>query len=97
MGNKAHIERMLDITPERLVACGFYGNVKSNWEKKYDDFHILHIQFSNGLYYPTLEEKPTLSSICVVQFITLRPITKMHELQALWKVLTGEKLTSDAT
>jgi len=96
MGNKAHIERMLDITPERLVACGFTDFKGHMFEKSYDVTHHLLLHQSHGIYYPEIAQEPA-SWADQSQTVSLRQITKMHELQALWKVLTGEKLTSDAT
>jgi hypothetical protein len=97
MGNKAHIERMLDITPERLVACGFEElKGRHMFEKRYDVTHALLLHLSHGIYYPIIAQEPA-SWADYEQTVSLRGITKMHELQALWKVLTGEKLTSDAT
>jgi len=96
MGNKAHIERMLDITPERLVACGFEMFDSKMFAKHYDVTHTLLLNLSHGVYYPQIMEEPA-SWADELQTVSLRRITKMHELQALWKVLTGEKLTSDAT
>ena len=97
MGNKAHIERMLDITPERLVACGFEWNTSADFFiKYYANYSALILDLTNGIFYPQIEQDNPSWSVNL-ECVALRPITKMHELQALWKVLTGEKLTSNAT
>jgi len=96
MGNKAHIDRMLDITPERLVACGFEMFDSNMFAKRYDVTHTFILNLYHGLYFPEIMEAPA-SWADELETVSLRPITKMHELQALWKVLTGEKLTRDAT
>lgn len=98
MGNKAHIERMLDITPERLVECGFEHLEQIDYFIKFynNGEHKLILDLTHGNYFADIEQAPKNLGE-EYQLVNLRPITKMHELQALWKVLTGEKLKENAT
>ena len=80
----------LDITPERLSACGF---LKDQAGVYYIDLfgNCLELIDSNGYWHPIYVQPPELSN-GFEQRVNLKRIRYFHQLQNLFFVLTGKEL-----
>lgn len=81
----------IPLTPEILEKCGFVKDLNGDYWKDLQTHYLLFIESNDG-FYPQYAGLPEMSSESE-QIVSLHRINYVHELQNLYKILTGSHLT----
>jgi len=73
-----------------LEMCGF-EQLDYGYQKTHELTTIIRLIVSDGYFYPQIEEAPEMSHQDT-QIVSVNRIEYVHELQHLWRVVTGEEL-----
>lgn len=79
------------LTPDILEKCGFVKDLNGDYWKDLQTHYLLFIESNDG-FYPQYAGLPEMSSESE-QIVSLHRINYVHELQNLYKILTGTHLT----
>lgn len=81
----------ITLTEDILLKCGFKADIHKNYWRSLDLERHIYLIPSEDYYYPQIVQQPEMS-MQDEEVVSLNRISSLHELQNLFKILTGNDL-----